>query len=394
MNTQDFFSFDIICLAVTLLSALYIPARILPRCRKINDKSKSDGESLSESSQEMPPVSVIVYSAAWCEQLNPLIKSIFAQDYPTEFEVIVVNAEKDSRTEDEISELQLTYRNLYLTFSPGKPKNLSPKKLALTIGIKAAKHENLILTHSNVTLPSDQWLKSMARHFTDGNELVIGFGRLDPETEERLGSMQTYDFALESMRWLGHALSGRATRASGFNLGYRKSLFFKNRGFSDSLNLMYGDDDIFVEKIASQVPYTVELSQQSIVNVEDSEPKRYYNRVRTARHFTSDFIPRRAFAFTSSISISAWLWLISSVLAVVFCQTRFYVPIAVGCIFLGLWLPLIFGLKSFLKTIYRPKTLYALPLLTLFRPFYTCKLRRKIRKNKQSHYAWGVFKPF
>ena len=50
------------------------------------------------------------------------------------------------------------------------------KKLAVTIGIKAARHDHLIMTDADCYPRSDQWLQLMASHLSGKKEIVLGYG--------------------------------------------------------------------------------------------------------------------------------------------------------------------------------------------------------------------------
>lgn len=395
MAYSYYLSTDLVCLVWAVFAVTYILSTILPRARKVITKVKNDGESIVESVGKFHPVSIIIYSPAWCEQLAPLIHDIFAQQYSEKFEVIVVNGEKDSRTEDEILKMQIEYPDLYLTFSPQKSKNLSPKKLALTIGIKAAKYENLIITHSNVALRSELWLKAMARHFGDGKSLVLGFSKIDGcENKGEISKMQSYDFGNESLRWLSYALADKPIRGTAYNIAYTKKLFFSNKGFSEHLNLMYGDDDLYVDGISSLADCAVELSPQSMVTVNESTPGKFYNMMKMGRIFTSQYLSQGSYRIMGSVSFAAWIWLISSVCALVFTDYLLFVPISVGALFFTLWVPLMLSYRVFYRALGIRPLLLSIPFLMLFHPFYSLTMRRKMRKNKESYYAWGVYRPF
>lgn len=75
---------------------------------------------------------------------------IFAQDYPAPLEVIVVNDGKNEDVRDAVTRLRTRHRDLHITFTPMQARNLSHKKLAVTVGIKAASHDAVL--HDRTTL--------------------------------------------------------------------------------------------------------------------------------------------------------------------------------------------------------------------------------------------------
>lgn len=390
----DFFSLNIICLSVTALCVAYIILRLVVKCKKVTRRTDSDEESLSAATNCSIPVSIIVYAPTYCHELRELIHTCFSQDYAGQFEVIVVNAEKDPDTEDLISELQLKYPNLYLTFSPSKPKNLSPKKLALTIGIKAAKFEYVVFTQGNATIRSNKWLSAMARHFVEGADMTIGLATINDNETPHLTAMQKFDFSMESLRWLSSALSGKVVRADGYNLAYKKSLFFRNKGFSRHLDIMFGDDDIFVSELSKKAKAAVELSAQSVVSIDAAAPRKFYRRLEMVRRFNAGFIQSASYFGMMSLSIAAWMAVAMGTLGIVFCQDRLYIPIAIGVLLISLLVVPIFSTRSYLSIVGIRKPFYVFLPLLLFWPFHRLKVAARVRRNKETFQAWGVFRPF
>ena len=49
------------------------------------------------------------------------------------------------------------------------------------------------------------------------------------------------------------------------NMAYRKNLFFDNKGYSSILNIEYGEDNLFINKIATKNNTSVVVSPESMV---------------------------------------------------------------------------------------------------------------------------------
>ncbi len=258
-----------------------------------------------------PAVSVIVFSEDDAENLEVLLPQILEQDYPGRFEVIVVNDGAVSSTKDVIARLERRYSNLYMTFTPMESRSLSRKKLAITLGIKAARYEVVVLTTGDCRIESPTWLSTMCRHFADGKEVVIGYAaQLIPDgvanPHKRLHAFDSVRTAVEYLSW---AIAGRPFRGIGHNLAYRRALFFKNKGFSRSLNLKFGDDDIFINEVTDSHNTYVELSTASIVEVLDKYPDLSHKSNKLRYAFTSRHIRTSARLFFGSCSLFWWLML-------------------------------------------------------------------------------------
>lgn len=229
-----------------------------PLCKKKdNRKTKFLDNNL------LPPLSVIIVSNNQRHALERNLKSILNQDYPN-FEIIVVDDNSDDGTSDLLKNMEIDYKNLRHTYTSDSIRQISPKKLALTIGIKASVNEWVVFTDPDCTPASNQWLRKIARNFTDNTKIVMGYCNYKKE-RGFLNRMIVYDQLLFSFRYLGAALQKRPYMAQGQNLAYHKSLFFKQKGYSRQLNLVAGDDDLFINGITTPTNTRVERSAESMV---------------------------------------------------------------------------------------------------------------------------------
>ena len=200
-------------------------------------------------SRELPPLSVILCARNEAENLRKILPAILEQDYP-QFEVIVINDASTDETEDILGMMEEKYPHLYHSFTPESARYISHKKLALTLGIKASKHDWLVFTETNCMPASNQWLKLMARNFTPQTQIVLGYSGYD-RTKGWLHKRTAFDTLFQSLRYLGFALAGKPYMGIGRNLAYRKELFFQQKGFSKYLNLQRGEDDLFINQLAT-----------------------------------------------------------------------------------------------------------------------------------------------
>jgi hypothetical protein len=66
----------------------------------------------------------------------------------------------------------------------------------------------------------------------------------------------------KSLAWISSAIRGHAYAGSRHTLGFKKSLYFDVRGFNH-LNMNVGEDDLFVQKIATRDNVSVVLSPRA-----------------------------------------------------------------------------------------------------------------------------------
>ena len=61
---------------------------------------------------------------------------------------------------------------------------MSKKKLAITLGVKAAKYDWVIMADICCYPTGDNWLQAIARNCKEGKDLVVGYTRYEDETPD------------------------------------------------------------------------------------------------------------------------------------------------------------------------------------------------------------------
>lgn len=247
---------------------LYFYFRYINVACRNNKKDKAGKLNFSD---EQHPVSVVIAAKEELDNLREFLPLILNQEYP-EYEVVVVNDGNDEDTNLYLSDLKEAYPHLKSTFVPAGAKNLSTKKLALSLGIKAAQYDYLLLTDADCMPDGKHWVASMARNFTEETDIVLAYGAYFKE-KSFLNRLITYDTLFNALQYLGFAKRGKAYMGVGRNLAYRKQLFIDQNGFAGTLNLRSGDDDLMVNKAATKVNTRIETSRDSITW---SNPKRSF----------------------------------------------------------------------------------------------------------------------
>jgi cellulose synthase/poly-beta-1,6-N-acetylglucosamine synthase-like glycosyltransferase len=207
------------------------------------------------------PVSVIICARNEAENLRNFLPSVLEQDYPS-YEVIVVNDCSEDNSDDVLGKFLMEYPHLRISSINKDPKFTHNKKFAQFIGIKAAANEILLLTDADCQPESDKWLEKMASNFTGSVDFVLGYGGYLNE-KGLLNKYIRYDTMFIAMQYLGLAIKGIPYMGVGRNLAYRRSVFFKNKGFGIYNNTISGDDDLFVNANASKTNTMVEFGPGS-----------------------------------------------------------------------------------------------------------------------------------
>lgn len=246
--------------------------------------------SKKESKKIREPVSVIICAKNEAHNLAENLPVVLNQSYP-DFEVIVVDDCSEDDTNLVLKKLTSRHINLKVTKIKKDPKFSHNKKLALTIGIKAAKNETLLLTDADCQPESDKWIESMEKNFQNKKEIVLGYGGY-LRTKGILNALIRFDALFIAMQYLSFALAKKAYMGVGRNLAYKKELFFKNKGFASHANVNSGDDDIFINQVSNKRNTAVELSKESITR---SVPENSFYKwlKQKKRHLTSSKFYKR-----------------------------------------------------------------------------------------------------
>lgn len=207
---------------------------------------------------DLKPVSVLICARNELKNLRVFLPSILEQDYPV-FQVVVVNDCSWDESGKYLEEMADAYPNLKVVTLKEQEKYPHGKKLALTLGIKGADHDLLLMTDADCVPASKTWIKEMTAHFKPGKEIVIGYGAYSKESG-LLNKWIRFDTVYNALFFLGRAINGKAYMGVGRNLAYRKSLFFANKGFANHYHIISGDDDLFVNETANQTNTSVCLS--------------------------------------------------------------------------------------------------------------------------------------
>jgi len=235
----------------------------------------------SESKKnEQLPVSIVICAKDEAENLKTFLPEILNQKYP-DFEVIVVNDASTDETGNVLKLLQKEYKQLYVTTIPNDRKFKHGKKLAVSIGLKAAKNKWVLLTDADCKPASNLWLASMQENFSDKNEIVLAYGSYETK-KGFLNKIIRFDTMFIALQYFSYAKAGIPYMGVGRNLAYKKSLFFNNKGFASHLHIQSGDDDLFVNENANKNNTNIELRHQSftISKVSSSFKSWFYQKKR------------------------------------------------------------------------------------------------------------------
>ena len=246
------------------------------------------------SAENLPRLSLIITTSNQDYLLQKNLPAVLEQDYP-DFEVVVVDDNSTDETADILQQLQNRYPHLRTTFVPPTSRRISHRKLALTLGIKAATGDWLAFTDADCHPATNQWLRSLTAEIVNSSlsngknaaEAVIGYTGYE-HSRGLAALLRRFDTQLRGLRLLGLAAHGKAHMAYGTSLIYRRSIFFDAKGYSSHLNLERGDDDIFVNENIPPRSIRAAVSPDAAVLCTDTTRRHWrlerMGRIATHRH--------------------------------------------------------------------------------------------------------------
>ena len=208
------------------------------------------------------PVSVIICARDEAANLVKNLPGALVQKYKTTHEVIVVNDNSLDESKYILEEYQREFKQLQLVELKQEARFIPGKKFPLSVGIKTAKHEVVLLTDADCVPASEFWIEKMQDGFKDEIEIVLGYGALHKKKGffNKMVRWETFHTALQ---YLSYAKSGMAYMGVGRNLSYKKSVFFRHKGFSAHNHVPGGDDDLFINKAATKKNTAIVIDKDS-----------------------------------------------------------------------------------------------------------------------------------
>ncbi len=230
-------------------------------------------EEEEEASSNQPPITVLITAHDNLSELERNLPMFLKQQYSADYQVIVVCQSTDGETIDYLKRTSADNPHLYYTYIPESSRYMSRKKLQITLGVKAAKYEWILLTEPTCKPENDKWLQTMARQCQEPNHLVLGYVALDEETK----GVRRF----ESIRKAFYVLR-RAQRSYGYrthmpNVAFRKSDFMEQQGYQGNLEYVRGEYDFLVNKYAQYGDTAVEIDYNAWLTHDEPTDKSWHN---------------------------------------------------------------------------------------------------------------------
>jgi glycosyltransferase involved in cell wall biosynthesis len=251
------------------------------------------------SEGEKKPVSVIVCARNESENLLKNLPALLSHVHP-QYEVIVVNDSSWDDTADVLKAFAQQYPTLKVIHIDEEKQQMQGKKFALTLGIKAAMYDVILLTDADCRPTNENWITEMTKGIGERKEITLGFSGYK-KYPGYLNKLIRFDAFITGLNYLGFAKTGRPYMGIGRNLCYTKTAFFRIGGFRTHYKLASGDDDLFVKE-ASTARNTQNIFHYDAQTL--SEPHKSWAKwsFQKKRHFTT------APLYRGSVKFSLMLW--------------------------------------------------------------------------------------
>ena len=286
--------------------------------------------------EELEPISIVLCARDAYEYLVELIPALLSQDYP-DFEIVVVNDCSDDETEEYLKDLERNEPRVKPVQLKQHLNFFNGKKFPLSMGIKSAQNDLIVLTDCNCMPVNDQWLRSVANRYNNRTEIVIGYS---PYVFKKnlLNRIIRFDALQNGLLYLSAALNRHPYMGIGKNLSYRKELFYKNKGFISHYTTSVGDDDLFISQVANKKNTEVLIDAENPILTTPPSNFRTWMRLKSGRYSTVRHYNTLARLSLSLFYSSQFLFYTSFIALLALCAhpafiiaggAAFYVPILV-----------------------------------------------------------------
>lgn len=305
--------------------------------------------------EHFPPASLLVYTKNHLESLKENHRTFLDQNYP-DFEVVFINNASSDETADFLEEIEERHPHVKVVNVENNEAFWASKKWALTLGIKAAKHDFLVFSDARATPISEFWLSNMMAEFSEEKQIVIGH-TANTSKNGFINLLVKYYATTKSLHALSFANLGSADQAHDYNFAFHRSLFFKVKGYVNHMRINFAEADLFLKDAATKKNTAVCLSKNGVVTTQVNQTfSSFIDRIRQDRFLKKEYKDSYSFNLTL-FSFSKFLFY-SLGLALYFFLPWEEISIVLGTYFLILIL--VVGLGA--------KRLNA-PIFILFLPF-------------------------
>ena len=275
-------------------------------------------ESIKNTS--LPSVAVVIVAQEEADKLRKNLPLFLGQQYPSEFQVIVVDIHSSDGTPKLMEELEEKYPHLCHTSIPASARDISMQRLAMTLGIKTSYTEWVIFTQADCFPETEEWLANFMNTDVQGKHAIIGLTKYS-QCNNWLMKKRQFFRLWQQMLWLPFATKFYPYRADDTLFAYQRDYFFRHNGFASDSKLQVGAATLLVNKNISRQQCAVSIGRKAILLQDNPLPHTWPQEevffMETRRHTTYKCLYRTWYAikvllpllFTLSTIVCCLLWL-------------------------------------------------------------------------------------
>ena len=242
----------------------------------------------NKSTSQTHPVSVIVCARDEAANLAKNLPGALVQQYKTSHEVIVVDDNSFDDTKYLLQEFKKTFKQLHPVFLKQEAKFIPGKKFPLSIGIKTAKYEVVLLTDADCVPASEYWIEQMQETYDDTTEIVLGYGAFN-KRRGFLNKLIRWEAFSTAIQYFSYALVGMPYMGVGRNLSYKKTIFYRHKGFSAHNHVLSGDDDLFINMAATKINTKINIDANAFTLSEPAKTWSQYAKQKKRHYSTAKY---------------------------------------------------------------------------------------------------------
>jgi glycosyltransferase involved in cell wall biosynthesis len=242
-------------------------------------------KEVPKKQSQQHPVSVVICARNEAENLANNLPGVLVQKYASTHEVIVVNDNSVDESKYLLASFQKTFKQLAVVTLTQEAKLIPGKKYPLSVGIKTAKHEVVLLTDADCVPASEDWIYKMQHAYNEDTEIVLGYSPYK-KYKGWLNAIIRFETFHTALQYLSYTLAKLPYMGVGRNLSYKKDIFFRHKGFSSINHVTSGDDDLFISLAATKNNTRIIIDPDTFTL---SEPKRTWRswRLQKSRHYST-----------------------------------------------------------------------------------------------------------
>ncbi len=255
-------------------------------------------EFRTENAPGVTNFSIVVPYRNEAKNLPLLLQSFLQLDYPNNnFEILLINDASEDNSENICFEFLKEHPKLHVILLDNFKVSNSPKKAAITLGVKNALFDHIITTDADCLVPKlwlqafDQMLRKTEAQLIAGPVAPFQYlsekGHANSGHRQRPESWETYRkkrrlkyfHAFQEMDFLSLQLAGaggfglgNAFMCNGANLCYNRSAFYKVSGYSENNDISSGDDVFLLQKFVEKKLKVAYLKTQDAIVLTKPQP--------------------------------------------------------------------------------------------------------------------------